>query len=262
MTDSLLELDGVDLSFGGVQALRHVSMDIRSGELLALIGPNGAGKTSIFNVISGIYRPDLGTLRYRGRDITRLRSSARAGLGIARTFQNLELFGMLSVVDNILTGRHVHLRSGLLSGGIWLGKSRREEARARAKVEEIIEFLDLEPYRNEPVGPLPYGVQKRVELGRALALDPEFLMLDEPVAGMNSEETEDLGRLLLDIKEELGITMLLVEHDLRVVMDLADRVAVLNFGQLLVVDVPSRVQQDEAVITAYLGAAKEVVDHA
>jgi branched-chain amino acid transport system ATP-binding protein len=257
VTDPLLELSNVRLSFGGVDALRGVSLDVREGELLALIGPNGAGKTSIFNVISGVYRPDHGTVRLRGSDIGRLRPAARAELGLGRTFQNLELFPLLPVVDNILTGRHRHLRSGIVAGGIWLGRSRREEAVARLRAEEIIEFLELEPYRHEPVSSLPYGVQKRVELGRALALDPELLLLDEPVAGMNSEETEDLGRLILDIKEELGITQVLVEHDLRVVMDLADRVAVLNFGELLGVDTPDQVRNDPAVIEAYLGVALE-----
>lgn len=250
---TVIELDDVTLTFGGLTALKEVSLDLREGELLALIGPNGAGKTSLFNVISGVYRPDSGTVRHQGSDIGRLGPAARADLGLARTFQNLELFPLLTVVENILTGRHRHLRSSWVAGGLWFGRARSEEAKARLRAEEIIEFLELEAYRHESVSSLPYGVQKRVELGRALASDPRILLLDEPVAGMNSEETEDLGRLILDIKEELGVSMLLVEHDLRVVMDLADRVAVLNFGQMLTIDTPDAVQQDEAVITAYLG---------
>lgn len=255
MSEPVLEVSDITLSFGGVTALSGVSFAVEEGELLALIGPNGAGKTSMFNVISGIYRPDRGLVRHRGRDLSRLRPPARAELGLGRTFQNLELFPLLTVVENVLTGRHRHLRAGMVSGGLWFGRARREEAAARRRAEEIIEFLDLEAYRSEPVSTLPYGIQKRVELGRALAMEPEVLLLDEPVAGMNSEETEDLGRLILDIKEELAITQILIEHDLRVVMDLADRVAVLNFGELLAVATPAEVQADPAVIDAYLGAA-------
>ncbi|WP_375003002.1 ABC transporter ATP-binding protein [Aeromicrobium sp. CTD01-1L150] len=262
MTEPVIELHDVSLTFGGVTALRNVDLDLREGELLALIGPNGAGKTSIFNVISGVYRPDSGAVRHRGQDLRRTRPPARTELGIARTFQNLELFPLLTVVENILTGRHRHLRSGFITGGLWFGRARTEEAEARLRAEEIIEFLDLEAYRHDPVSSLPYGIQKRVELGRALASDPQVLLLDEPVAGMNSEETEDLGRLILDIKEELDVSLLLVEHDLRVVMDLADRVAVLNFGQMLAIDTPESVQENDAVIEAYLGPAlRDRVDH-
>lgn len=255
VTAPLLELDAITLRFGGITALSGVGLSVQDHELLALIGPNGAGKTSLLNVISGVYRPSEGAIRHRGEDITAARPPVRAERGIGRTFQNLELFPGLTTIENILTGRHRHLRAGVLAGGAWFGRARGEETTARRDAERIVEFLDLEPYRTEPVASLPYGVQKRVELGRALAVQPELLLLDEPVAGMNSQETEDLGRVILDIKEELRITQILVEHDLRVVMDLADRVAVLDFGQLLAVGSPDAIHRDPAVIDAYLGPA-------
>ncbi len=257
MTQRLLELSGVGLSFGGIRALDDVDLHLDSGELLAVIGPNGAGKTSLFNVISGVYAPTEGRVLFQDVDITGRDSRRRAELGLARTFQNLELFDLLSVVENMMVGRHRHLRSGVLAGGLWFGRARREEAVHRRRVEEIIEFLELEPYRNEAVSALPYGIRKRVELGRALAMEPSVLLLDEPVAGMNSEETEDIGRLILDIKEEFGIAQILVEHDMAVVMDLADRITVLDYGRVIAVGSPEAVAVDKAVIGAYLGRSEE-----
>ncbi len=249
----LLEVDNIYLSFGGVNALIGVSLYVRKGEIVSLIGPNGAGKTSLFNVASGLYKPDRGRIVFKEKDITKLPPYKRAEMGIARTFQNIELFKGMTVLDNIMLGRHVHMRSGLLSGGIFFGKARSEEVEHREKVEEIIDFLEIEQYRKKIVGTLPYGVQKRVELGRALALDPEIILLDEPMAGMNQEEREDMARFILDINEEMDITVFLIEHDMGVVMDISDRVYVMDFGEVIAEGRPQEVKENPDVIRAYLG---------
>ncbi|HEX4983814.1 MAG TPA: ABC transporter ATP-binding protein [Ilumatobacteraceae bacterium] len=251
---AVLEVDEINLRFGGVTAIDDVSFSVDEGELFAIIGPNGAGKTSIFNTISGVYRPQQGEIRWRGESILGLRPDRIAALGIARTFQNIELFPQMTVVDNLLTGRHVRMRRSIFSGAVWFGPAKREEMENRRKVEDIIDFLEIEQWRKHPVALLPYGFQKRVELGRALAMEPELLMLDEPVAGMNLEETEDMARFILDIRTELGITIVLVEHDMGLVMDIADRVLVLDFGQRIALGSPAEVQSDPAVIAAYLGS--------
>jgi branched-chain amino acid transport system ATP-binding protein len=231
VTAPLLELDNVRLVFQGVTALDGVSFQVAPGELFAVIGPNGAGKTSIFNCINQVYRPKEGDIRFKDTSIMDLRPDQVATMGIARTFQNIELFAHLTVLDNILLGRHVRMHRSWLAGAVWFGPARREELANREKVEDIIDFLEIERWRKHPVGVIPFGVQKRVELGRALAMEPKLLLLDEPVAGMNLEETEDMARFILDIREELGIAMLLVEHDMGLVMDIADRVMVLDFGK-------------------------------
>jgi branched-chain amino acid transport system ATP-binding protein len=249
----VLEFSGVELSFAGVMALGGVTFDVGPTELFAIIGPNGAGKTSIFNVISGVYRPQAGTVRFLGNDLLGMAPHAIAGLGLSRTFQNIELFENLTVIDNLMLGRHQHVRYGVFSALLYAGKARREEMAHRAVVEDIIDFLEIEQYRKFPVGLLPYGIQKRVELGRALALEPKLLLLDEPVAGMNLEETEDMARFILDIRDELDIPMILVEHDMGLVMDLADRVLVLDFGQPIAIGPPAEVQRNPDVVQAYLG---------
>jgi branched-chain amino acid transport system ATP-binding protein len=251
---ALLEIEEIGLRFGGVMAIDDVSFSVEPGELFAIIGPNGAGKTSIFNSISQVYRPQHGDIRWKGESIMGLRPDRVAALGIARTFQNIELFPGMTVLDNLLTGRHVRMKRSFLSGAVWIGPAKAEEVENRRKVEEIIEFLEIEQWRKHPVALLPYGFQKRVELGRALAMEPELLLLDEPVAGMNVEETDDMARFILDIKRELGIGVVLVEHDMGLVMDIADRVMVLDFGQRIALGAPEEVQSDPAVIAAYLGA--------
>ena len=249
-----LEVDSVSLRFGGVAALTNVSIAVETGSLSAIIGPNGAGKTSLVNCISGVYRPNTGSVRFGGQDITNQAPAARTRLGLARTFQNIALFHGMTVLDNLLIGRHFRQGTGVLAGGIFYGPGRREEILQRALVEEIIDFLEIEHIRKAVVGTLAYGLQKRVELARALALEPKLLLLDEPMAGMNNEEKEDMARFILDINEERGTSVLMIEHDMGVVMELSQRVFVLNFGQLIAQGTPHEVQKDPAVQAAYLGA--------
>ena len=252
--DTLLEASGITLSFGGVTALRGVDLIVRKGDLLSIIGPNGAGKTSFLNCISGRYRPTGGNIRFEGQSIDRRSTSARAALGIARTFQNLALFAHMSVLDNIMVGRHHLLKCGFLRGGLyWLGGAQREELSHRRRVEEIIELLEIEQIRHATAGTLSYGMRKRVELARALAVEPKLLLLDEPMAGMNLEEKDDIARYIVEINREWGITVIMIEHDMGVVMDLSDRVAVLNYGEKIADDLPERVSADPHVRAAYLG---------
>jgi len=250
---SLLEVRELTLAFSGLVALDGVSFDANDGELLAIIGPNGAGKTSIFNCLNGVYRPRTGTMRFQGRDLRGLRPHEIARLGIARVFQNVELFPHMTVADNLMLGRHVLMRTGLITGALWLGPARREEVRHRRRVEEVIDCLEMQAIRASPVGALPYGLQKRVQLGRALAMEPKLLLLDEPVAGMNLEETEDVARFVLDVKEELGVTQILVDHDMGVVLDIADRVVVLDFGRKIAEGAPDAIRRNPDVERAYLG---------
>ena len=250
----ILEVQDVSLSFKGLVALEEVSFHVYEGELFSIIGPNGAGKTSIFNCINQVYKPQTGSILWKGESLLGLKPNQTAERGIARTFQNIELFAHMTVMENILSGRHIRMTHGWLAGSLWMGRAKREELENRFRVEDIIDFLEIERWRKHPVGLLPYGVQKRVELGRALAMDPELLLLDEPVAGMNLEETEDMARFILDIQDELGITMILVEHDMSLVMDIADRVMVLDFGRKIADGPPEEVQANTEVINAYLGA--------
>ena len=249
----ILEVDEIHLAFAGVKAVDGVSLRVHTNELFAIIGPNGAGKTSIFNCVSGVYHPQRGSIRFVGRDLMGMRPDRIADLGIARTFQNIELFPQMTVLDNLMLGRHKHVRYGTLAAIVRVGKASREEARNREVVEGLVEFLGLQPVRKSYVSMLPYGLQKRVELGRALAMGPRLLMLDEPVAGMNLEETEDMARFINDIKWELGIGIILVEHEMRMVMDLADTVLAVDFGRPIAVGTPQEIQNNPDVIRAYLG---------
>jgi branched-chain amino acid transport system ATP-binding protein len=256
---ALLALQDLHLSFGGVAALAGVSLEVNPNDFFAIIGPNGAGKTSIFNCISGIYTPNRGRIVFDGRDITHLPPHQRATLGIARTFQNIALFKGMSVLDNVKLGRHTRLRAGVLACGLYYGKAAREEREHRVAIErEIIDLLELQDIRHKIVGTLPYGLQKRVELARALALDPVLLLLDEPTAGMNAEETEDMVRFILYVKRVKRLTAVMIEHDMGVVMDISDRVAVLDFGKRIAEGPPAQVQHDPVVINAYLGGEFEV----
>jgi branched-chain amino acid transport system ATP-binding protein len=249
----LLSVREVSLSFKNVSALTRVSCGVAKGSITSLIGPNGAGKTSMLNCISGRYTPTKGSIFMGERELTGVPAHKRTGFGLARTFQNIALFRGLSVLDNLMVGRHSRLNYGLLSSILYLGKARAEEDRHRQRVEEIIDFLNLSAYRHQIAGHLPYGVQKKVELGRALAAEPELLLLDEPMAGMNLEETEDMARSILDINEEWGVTVFLVEHDMGVVMDISDHIIVLDFGRVLASGTPEAVQSNPNVISAYLG---------
>ena len=250
----LLDISGVSLRFGGVKALTDVSFAVRKNELFSLIGPNGAGKTSILNCISGRYRPQEGAITFRGQDLLRCSTNDRARIGIGRTFQNLALFGHMSVIDNIMVGRHHLLKNNFLTGmAYWIGGAQREENAHRARVEEIIDFLEIQHARNLPAGALPYGLRKRVELARAIAIEPELILLDEPMAGMNLEEKEDMARFIIDLNEELGITVVMIEHDMGVVMDISERVVVLDFGRKIAEGAPDEVMAHPQVRTAYLG---------
>lgn len=250
---AVLELQGLSKSFGGLKAVQDVTFSVAEGEICSVIGPNGAGKTTLFNMISGVLRPSAGQILFEGRNLIGLAPSHFAARGIGRTFQNLALFKHGTVVENILVGRHVHMKSSVLEATFFFGRTRREEIAARQKVEEIVEFLEIEQIRDAIVGTLSYGQQKRVELARALACEPMLLLLDEMVSGMNQEETEDIARFVLDIRDELGITVLMIEHDMRIVMDISDQVQVLNFGQRIAGGTPEAMSNDPAVREAYLG---------
>lgn len=251
-----LRVEDVSLSFGGLDALSHVSLEARQGEIVAIIGPNGAGKTSLLNCINGFYRPDRGAIGFEGREITHLPPYKIAALGISRTFQNIALYTGMSVLDNLMAARHVHMKHGILAGAFYFGRALKEELEHRLVVETIIDFLEMEAMRKKVVGTLPYGLRKRVELGRALALEPKLLLLDEPMAGMNVEEKEDMARFILDIHERQGATILLIEHDMGLVMDIAERVIVLDFGLKIAEGTPDEIKRDPKVIQAYLGQSQ------
>jgi len=250
----ILRVQNISLSFGGLKALRDVTLDVACGSITSLVGPNGAGKTSLFNTISGFYRPQNGNIQFDGQDVTQMPTPLRAKFGLARTFQNIALFRGMTVLDNIRLGRHSHMRTNLIEALLYYGRPKREEMALRAEIEErIIDFLEIDHVRHAPVAALPYGLQKRVELARALAMQPKILMLDEPVAGMNREETEDMARFILDLREEWGVTILMVEHDMRLVMDISNHVVVLNFGKVIASGLPAQVQNNPEVAKAYFG---------
>ncbi|KOF53346.1 ABC transporter [Achromobacter sp. DMS1] len=251
--DVMLDMQNISLSFGGVKALTDISFNVREHEIRAIIGPNGAGKSSMLNVINGVYTPQQGTIEFQGKRFSRMNPRRAAEMGIARTFQNLALFKGMSVLDNIMTGRNLRMKCGLFAQALRLGPAEREEIRHREFVENIIDFLEIQAHRKTPVGRLPYGLQKRVDLGRALAMEPRLLLLDEPMAGMNIEEKQDMSRFILDVNDEFGTTIVLIEHDMGVVMDISDRVVVLDYGKKIGDGTPGEVRTNEDVIRAYLG---------
>ena len=253
--DVILDVKNISLALGGVKALTDISFDVREHEIRAIIGPNGAGKSSMLNCINGVYTPQKGTIAFRGQTFDHMDSRQVAEMGIARTFQNLALFKGMSVLDNIMTGRNLRIKSNLLLQALRIGPAEREEMQHRAYVEQIIDFLEIQAYRKTPVGQLPYGLQKRVDLGRALALEPKVLLLDEPMAGMNVEEKQDMCRFILDVNDEFGTTVVLIEHDMSVVMDISDRVVVLDYGKKIGDGTPEEVRNNPEVISAYLGTS-------
>jgi branched-chain amino acid transport system ATP-binding protein len=254
--DNQLVVEGVSKRFGGVVAVHEVSLEVPKGAIVSIIGPNGAGKTSLLNMISGFYKPDSGRIVLEGRDITQKKPSDIAALGVARTFQNIALFSGLTVLDNLMLGRHVRMKAGVLASVIYWGMAQKEDIAHREVVEEIIDFLKLQDLRKLPTAALPYGLRKRVELGRALALEPKVLLLDEPMGGMNQDEKEDMARYILDVNQERGVTVVLIEHDMGVVMDISDHVVVLDRGRRIAAGTPEEVQRDPAVIQAYLGTSR------
>jgi len=256
MESSFFSVDNLSISFGGIKALQNISFTMNKGEIFSVIGPNGAGKTTLFNCISGLYKPDQGNIRFNDKQIENKKPDAIAKMGIARTFQNIELFSHMNTMENIMLGRHIHMKTGLFKGMFMWGKSSfaaREEVLHREKVEQIIDLLELQNVRDKFVGSLPYGTQKLIELGRALALEPSLLLLDEPCAGMNSEEKQDMIFWIKDIQTDLGISILLIEHDMKMVMDISNRVMAINFGQPVTIGTPEEVQQNKDVLKAYIG---------
>ena len=251
----ILDVQNISLAFGGVKALADISFDVREHEIRAIIGPNGAGKSSMLNCINGVYQPQQGAITFRGKTFRHMKSRQVAEMGIARTFQSLALFKGMSVLDNIMTGRNLRIRSSILMQALRIGPAEREEMQQREAVERIIDFLEIQAYRKTPVGQLPYGLQKRVDLGRALAMEPQVLLLDEPMAGMNVEEKQDMCRFVLDVNDEFGTTVVLIEHDMGVVMDISDRVVVLDYGRKIGDGTPEAVRNNPDVIKAYLGTA-------